>query len=336
MSISSDNHALKSKGGLAMATAEQIKTLIKAHYDGNEEQFKTAVLQIAANEAKLGHTKLARDFKELALTGKGKKANIIRLNNANSMFLVTTPSVRINDLVVSDDLRARIDRILNEFIQRGKLNKFGFVNRRKILLEGAPGTGKTMTASVIASELNLPLYTIQMDKLMTKYMGETSAKLRQIFDSIEESTGVYFFDEFDAIGADRNLDNEVGEIRRVLNSFLQFIEQDCSDSIIIAATNNRKILDQALFRRFDDVLHYELPDIKAINHLLEIKLSNYATPEALDDSVIQIATGLSQADIAHACDDALKEAILSGKSVDKSLLREALTDRHSAYKGKEA
>lgn len=133
------------------------------------------------------------------------------------------------------------------------------MNRRKRLIEGKPGTGKTMTASVIASEVSLPLYTIQVDKLVNKFMGETSARLRQIFDSMETQQGLYLFDEFDAIGADRSLDNEVGEMRRILNSFLQFIEQDASDSIIIAATNNQKILDQALFRRFDDVLHYDLP-----------------------------------------------------------------------------
>ena len=104
------------------------------------------------------------------------------------------------------------------------------------------------------------------DKLVTKFMGETSAKLRQIFDSIESIVGVYLFDEFDAIGADRSLDNEVGEMRRILNSFLQFIEQDDSESIIVAATNNQKLLDQALFRRFDDVLHYTLPTSKAVSY----------------------------------------------------------------------
>lgn len=318
-----------------MAKADQIKRLIKTHYDGNEEQFKISVLQIAANEAKLGHTKLAQELKEMALNGHTKKANIININN-NPMFLVSTPHLRIMDLVVADELRLRIERILNEYRQRGKLTKFGFENRRKILLEGAPGTGKTMTASVISSELGVPLFTIQMDKLMTKYMGETSAKLRQIFDAIGESTGVYFFDEFDAIGADRNLDNEVGEIRRVLNSFLQFIEQDYSESIIIAATNNRRILDQALFRRFDDVLHYDYPDRDVVKRLLDIKLCDYAAPEIFDDEIIQMAMNLSQADITHACDDVLKEAILSGAEVNRGMLYKTLADRHSAYNSKEA
>ena len=95
-----------------------------------------------------------------------------------------------------------------------------------------------MTAKVIASELGLPLYTIQMDKLVTKYMGETSLKLRQIFESIGNVLGIYLFDEFDAIGADRSLDTDVGEMRRVLNSFLQFIEQDSSESIIVAAMDS--------------------------------------------------------------------------------------------------
>ena len=128
------------------------------------------------------------------------------------------------------------------------------------MLIGSPGTGKTMTAKALAKELHLQLHTIQVDRLVTKFMGETSAKLRQIFDLIQEEHGVYLFDEFDAIGGDRSNDNDVGEMRRVLNSFLQFIEQDTSDSLIIAATNNPKLLDHALFRRFDDVLYYEKPD----------------------------------------------------------------------------
>ena len=170
-------------------------------------------------------------------------------------------------------------------------------------------------------------------------MGETSAKLRQIFDTIDESVGVYFFDEFDAIGADRNLDNEVGEIRRVLNSFLQFIEQDNSNSLIIAATNNRRLLDQALFRRFDDVLHYDLPDADVVKRLLKIKLSNHISDSSKilsDKSVLELAAGLSQADISKACDDAIKQAVLSGEPVCSNGLCKMLLDRHAIYSNKEA
>ena len=102
---------------------------------------------------------------------------------------------------------------------------------------GPPGTGKTMSASALAGEFNLPLFEIRLDGLITKYMGETAAKLRLVFDAIAEMRGIYLFDEFDSIGAQRSMMNDVGEIRRVLNSFLQFIEQDKSDSLILAATN---------------------------------------------------------------------------------------------------
>ena len=198
-------------------------------------------------------------------------------------------------------------------------------------MEGDPGTGKTMTAKVIASELGLPLYTIQMDKLVTKYMGETSLKLRQIFESIGNVLGIYLFDEFDAIGADRSLDTDVGEMRRVLNSFLQFIEQDSSESIIVAATNNSKMLDQALFRRFDDVLHYSLPSTDEITTLLNYKLSGSPISIRLTDEVIHAANRLSHAEIVRACEDFIKAAILSNKNVDQQTLIRMLSDRMSAY-----
>lgn len=225
---------------------------------------------------------------------------------------------------------------MNEYRNRNKLISYGLTNRRKILIEGNPGTGKTLTASIIASELSLPLYTVQMDKLVTKFMGETSAKLRQVFDSIESNVGVYLFDEFDAIGADRSLDNEVGEMRRILNSFLQFIEQDGSESIIIAATNNQRLLDQALFRRFDDVLHYMLPTHMEIKRLLEYKIKSYDENFTIPKDVIKAADGLSHAEIARVCDDAIKNSILNDESITDKIIISLLNERHNVYSCKEA
>ncbi len=252
------------------------------------------------------------------------------------MFLVTHPSERLSDLVVSTEIQERIERLLIEYRNRNKLQKYGLSNRRKILIEGRPGTGKTFTASVIAAELDLPLYTIQMDKVVTKFMGETSTKLRQIFDNISTSTGVYFFDEFDAIGADRSLDNEVGEARRILNSFLQFIEQDTSDSIIIAATNNQKLLDQALFRRFDDVLHYAMPTSDEVRRLFEIRLGTFDSSFKVSDEAVCMASKLSHAEIIRVCDDAIKNSILMNTKIDNVYLLKMLKDRINAYIAKEA
>ena len=256
-----------------MATAEQVKSLVKAYVDHDEEKFKTVALQIAAHEARAGHDTVARDLKKEIDKISKMNHGTYRIEPANPLFLFSTPSVKKNDLIVSTDLETRIERVLTEFRNRRKLQSYGYANRRKLLLEGASGTGKTLTASVIASELGLPLYTVQMDKLVSKFMGETSAKLRQVFESMYTDEGVYFFDEFDAIGSDRSFDNEVGEMRRILNSFLQFIEQDSSDSLIISATNNQKLLDKALFRRFDYVLHYDLPAKDEIYRLFEYKIN---------------------------------------------------------------
>lgn len=318
-----------------MATADQIKSLIKAHTDGDNEKFKTVVLQIAAYEAKHNHEIIARELKKL-IEKKDHPKNIIRLNSQNLMFSTSMPTARIKDLIVSDEITERVMRILQEYNNRHKLETYGMCNRRKILIEGKPGTGKTFTASVIASELSLPLYTIQMDKLVTKFMGETSTKLRQIFDSIETTTGVYFFDEFDAIGADRSLDNEVGEMRRILNSFLQFIEQDCSESIIIAATNNSQLLDRALFRRFDDVLHYSMPSDSEIKRLYEYKLGIYQPNFVVSKELIDNSHLLSHSEIIRVCDESIKSSILSGKVITLQDILYKVDERMSAYKSKEA
>ncbi|MGB3075431.1 MAG: ATP-binding protein, partial [Chitinophagales bacterium] len=177
----------------------------------------------------------------------------------------------------------------------------------------------------------LPLYTILMDKMVTKYMGETSAKLRQVFDLIEQKQGVYLFDEFDAIGGERSRDNDVGEMRRVLNSFLQFIERDNSDSLIIAITNNKALLDQALFRRFDDVILYHLPDNDEKLALLKNRLSRYSKNVNFNQLLPNI-NGLSHAEISLACLDAIKETVLNEKqSMSNQLILKSIKDRNAAY-----
>lgn len=319
-----------------MATAEQMKSLVKAYADCNDEKFKTVVLQIAAHEARLGHDNLARELKKQIDRVGSKRANIVQLTSTNPMLSLSMPSHDLSELIVSEDIGNKIQRILNEYRNRNKLISYGLTNRRKILIEGNPGTGKTLTASIIASELSLPLYTVQMDKLVTKFMGETSAKLRQVFDSIESNVGIYLFDEFDAIGADRSLDNEVGEMRRILNSFLQFIEQDDSESIIIAATNNQKLLDQALFRRFDDVLHYMLPTQMEIQRLLEYKIKSYDEYFIIPRDVVKVAEGLSHAEIVRVCDDAIKNSILNDEPITDKMMVSLLNERQNVYSCKEA
>ncbi len=316
-----------------MATGDQLKSLIKSGLEDDKDRFITAALQVAAHEARQGHGALAKELRSLIDKVKISRVKVIPFTpDLKDLVLSTEPGDRLSDLVVSDALKNRIEKILNEYHHKEKLFKHGLHNRRKILLVGPPGTGKTMTASVIAKELGMPFYTVQMDKLVNKFMGETSAKLRQIFDVIKDRKGIFLFDEFDAIGAERNADNDVGEMRRVLNSFLQFIENDKSESFIIAATNNLSILDQALFRRFDDILHYDLPDEKEIKSLIENCLGSYKGTLSIKKVTVE-SKDLSHAEITQACRDAIKEVILKDKSkVNMSLLKSMIDDRKNAYK----
>ena len=318
-----------------MATADQIKALIKSHLHEEDDRFITIALQLAAYEAHRGHSTLAREIRRL-LDDKKQNRNGLKVisfkKELSEFILALDPNVRLSNIVLKRNLKLRIKKILKEYYHKHKLLKHGMSNRRKILLAGPPGTGKTMTASVIAGELKTPLYVIQMDKIVTKYMGETSAKLRQVFDVIKDSGGVFLFDEFDAIGSERGKENDVGEMRRVLNSFLQFIENDTSDSIIIAATNNMGLLDQALFRRFDDILYYEHPNKDEIINLIENRLATFLGKLKASE-IVKEAQGLSHAEITRSCYDAVKEAILENKkSVSKSLIKQSLLERKIAYK----
>ena len=190
-----------------------------------------------------------------------------------------------------------------------------------------------MTASVLAGELGLPLFQVRLDGLITRFMGETAAKLRQIFDVTYSSRGVYFFDEFDAIGSQRGLTNDVGEMRRVLNSFLLMLEEDTSNSLVVAATNQPSILDPALFRRFDDVLEYHQPDVGRIAELLKARLGRVATDGICWRSLADTAVGMSYADVAFVSNEVVKSSLIDGDGlVCEAHIRELLSERKGVAK----
>lgn len=315
-----------------MATADQIKSLIRCHTTENSEQFYTTALQVAAHEARLGHGALAHDIK--TLVDKGRKENrpvILQFPKELQGFVLSEePSTPRSALVVTPALSDRVDRVVSEHRQKDKLKSHGLMPRRRIMAVGPPGTGKTMTAHVLAHELRIPLHTIQVDRIVTKFMGETAAKLRQVFDQMYDLPGVYLFDEFDAIGGARILENDVGEMRRVLSAFLQFIEKDTSDSVVFCATNSPEILDQALFRRYDDVFYFALPDEVERKRLMRNVLGT-SLPEEFDwKLVLSRSSDLSHAEIDLACRDALKQAILAGEEcVDVAVLARMLDERRS-------
>lgn len=304
-----------------MARADQLKALLRAYAGEEDAQFAAIALQMAAVEAQKGHVRLAAELKALVEEAQARQQSRPSARpgpvpmaqpkgELAELLTVRYPRHYLSEMVVTPSVEARLNRVLKEQRSHEQLSRHGLFPRRKLLLVGPPGTGKTLTASVLATELRLPLFVARFDTLITKFMGESASKLRLVFDALKATRGVYLFDEFDSLGLQRGGQHDVAEMRRTLNMFLQLIEQDASDSLIIAATNHGQSLDSALFRRFDDVIRYGTPDEAQIEQLLRNGMALLDNPEMDYAPLVQAAMGLSHADIARACQDSMKDAVL--------------------------
>lgn len=327
-----------------MAAAEKIKALLQSYGDGDDNRFYSTAMQIAAAEAKKGHTKLAEELKGLIEKIKSKrsvdsvsKTRILPINEAQrelkDLLEVYRPHIKTKDMVLTKQVSEAINRILSEQQKFDQLLQHNLEPRRKLMLVGPPGCGKTMTAKAIAGDLEIPLFIIRLDGLISRYMGESISKLKLIFDSMYQHRAVYLFDEFDSIGSNRSYGNEVGEIKRVLNSFLMNIEKDKSNSLLIAATNIPESLDKALFRRFDDIIQYPLPNDKEIAQLIAIQLKGYSIEKGKSiNAIAKEAVGLSFADITNACKDAIKEMIVhNSENVSSTILLKFIKNKKNPY-----
>ena len=318
-------------------TAEQLKALVRRHIEGDNDGFYSVALQVAAHAAKSGQNRFAQDLRALvdsaAAPGLGQLARPTPLVQPRGDGLVSAsyPETSLGSMTLDHVVRAKLERILSEQRQRDRLAEYGLEPIHRILLLGPPGTGKSMSASALAHELRLPLFTIQLHVVISKYMGETAAKLRLVFDAVAATRAVYLFDEFDALGSQRTSGNDVGEARRILNSFLQFLEEAAPGSLVVAATNHPQLLDRALFRRFDQVVEYGLPNEEAAVAVLANRLDRLDT-HALDWQRVRVATvGLSHADLVRSAESSAKLAVLAGRdSISTDDLESALRDRHQA------
>lgn len=317
---------------------QHIAAMVRSHASGDDDSFYSVALQVAAREAKAGHHVLANDIKKAVDASRerepvGKITPLAQPRGELAELVeVTYADVRLRELVASAELVAQIKQVLAEQRQRKNLLEYGFAPAHRLLLEGPPGTGKTMTAAVLATELAVPMFTVRLDSLMSKFMGETASKLRLIFDSVAHRRAVYLFDEFDALGADRS-GNDVGEARRILNSFLVFLEEASTESLVLAATNHRSTLDKALFRRFDAVLTYSLPDVRQAVAVMRARLGTLASGASMA-KLGEYTVGLSHAELVKAAETAAKTVLLRGENkVQREDLIVALTSRRTASLG---
>ena len=308
----------KGRLSIIMASAQQLIGLVKSHAEGDADRFYDLAMQLSAAEEQKGHTRLAEELRQWAEAGL--KAPMPRAPEITpiaaprgdlAQFLAASyPTERLVDVILPAKIEDELTHIVVETKMREKLEVKGLKPRRRVLLSGPPGTGKTLSALSLAGELQFPLFSVKLDGLITKFMGETAQKLKMIFDAVKTTRGVYLFDEIDALAAARGGENDVGEARRVLSSFLQFLDEDTGPSIVIATTNLPGILDRAILRRFDLVLSYEMPDAVSIKQALKRRLIGFSIGKMDWKRVTNCAEGLSTADVVAAAEDAARRSVL--------------------------
>ena len=321
-----------------MSNAKQILALLRSRAEGDDDAFFSIALQVAASEARQGHKSTAEDMRaeiERARARRPRSASVpiafgTPRGNLEGLIELREPRFRMKDVVLADKLVERVGDVVLQQRKRDWLREHGRVPSRRLLFVGPPGSGKTMSAEALAGELHLPLFVIRLEGLITRFMGETAVKLRLVFDETAKRRGVYLFDEFDAVGGHRTAPNDVAEMRRVLNSFLQFMEEEsATDSIIVCATNHPELLDRALLRRYDQVLEFEMPTREQIREIITRHLRPMKAPQIAWKKVFETARLLSQSEIVRATDDAVKSAILGERtSISTDDLVKRLAERH--------
>lgn len=320
-----------------MASGKILRQLVKAGTSGDTDAFRQASEAIIREERQKQHHLLANDLERLLYGDQASLSpNARKLHKASEMpsnkdnglaLLEERPVVREEkDIVLSEATQLLFTEILNEHNRADVLRSYGLQPAQKLLFCGPPGCGKTLAAEVIAHSLSLPLVLVRLDSVISSFLGETASNLRKVFDYIVQYPVVVLFDEFDALTKDRGDTADHGELKRSVNAVLQMLDGYRGSSILIATTNYESLLDHAVWRRFDEVMKFEMPNLEQIKHLLGLKLSGIRRNFDTDDEPIASAfNGLSHADIERVLRRAVKEMILTGREfLEKSHIDDAL------------
>lgn len=325
-----------------MAKGLHIKKLFQSVKEGNLDSFKVIAQSIIEDERSKSHSQLANDLQKiLDSTSSEKKSlsqsgvNYLHLlpkdKDSNQILMdIQEPNADLSELVLQPD----VEHILREYIQEYEdheiLAAYGLPYKKKFLFCGPPGCGKTATAYALSTELNIPVLYTRFDSVVSSYLGETASNLRKIFDFASNGTWILFFDEFDAIGKKRDSIDEHGELKRVVNTFLQLLDgfKD-NNSIVIAATNHQSLLDPALWRRFDEVILFEKPNKDQIQSLVSRQLNRYPHARINIEDISASLAGFSHADIEKICISAVKKAVMSRMN---QVTSDLLVDQIQLYK----
>lgn len=326
-----------------MPTAKHLRQIFQTAKSGDQVSFQRVAEEVIREERAKQHHLLANDLERI-LYGKTSDASSFKQLNQNvpvdkergfPLINVIIPTRSLDDIILSDENLSLINEILLEHNREAVLKTHGLRPADRILFYGPPGCGKTVTAEALAYELELPLAILRIDSIVSSFLGETAANLRSIFQFIESQRMVVLFDEFDALGRERSDTSEHGEIKRVVNALLQMFDNYKGKSIIIAATNHELNLDTAVWRRFEEVLSFPLPNLEQIKKLIELKLKGVRRNLLVDtDELSKRFKGMSHSDIERIIRRAIKEMILQGKEFLEDRQIESSQSREEARKRK--
>ena len=240
------------------------------------------------------------------------------------------------EIVLSEDLARKLDRAIAEYRNRDALARHGLNPRSRLIFVGPPGCGKTLAAQVLANELSLPLVYARFDGIVSSFLGETATNLRRVFTFAAKAPSLLFFDEFDTIAKRRDDAYEVGELKRVVGSFLQILDSYPRDRMVVAATNHEGLLDEALWRRFDDVLVFPRPTAAQLTEVVEMKLRGVRKTGLDPRKLAGEMQGFTFADAERVCIDATKAMILAGaKELSRDLFIAELEEQRARIRDAE-
>lgn len=311
--------------------ADIVKRLFRAIKDGFQQDLLMLANTIIDEELKKGHELLAKQLAEILRQKNDAGSVRPKASNPDTMILGELPMSRRyhlpmatllprellqHHMVLPPAVEERFLRIEKEYASRERLAKFGLLPRKKILLFGPPGCGKTMGAERLAWNTGLPLMKVRFDSMISSYLGESAANLRSIFDATIESPRLLLLDECDFIAKSRTNGQDVGEVSRIVNTLLQLLEEYEAPGLLVAATNLDTALDKALFRRFDDVFEIPKPGREEIEKLLRMTLSAMEVHKDVNwPFIVELLEGCSAAQVVRIARDAAKLCILNGGKV---------------------
>lgn len=300
----------------------QIKELFRAFRTRDELAFRRAALEIIEEEQTKNHHALARDLQKLLAAGGGSVdtgATVIVPEPPKDrdgdwpLGEVRQPDRLLDELVLAPEVDHLLRSVMTEVGRWPELDGAGVPRRQRLLFQGPPGCGKTSAAAAVATELGRPFLLVRLDAVVSSYLGETASNLRRILDYVASAPFVVLFDEFDALGRSRDEAGDHGEMKRVVTAFLQMIDTFRGPSLLIAATNHPGLLDPALWRRFDEVVTFNLPTVHELRRLLRVRLRATPHPGVDITHTASRLRGLPHAAAEKLVQDARRSAILDGR-----------------------